>query len=289
MTGPLLQLVGATVRRGDRTLLDAVSVDVAPGEFVAVVGPNGAGKSTLLRAITGEWPSQGQVLFGGRPRGQWDREALARRLAVMTQQPQLSFAFTVREVVALGRLPHRGAGAQADRRVVDAVLSALDLGAFADRSYLGLSGGERQRVQFARVAAQIWEPAAADRPALLLLDEPTSALDLAQQQSVLGLAQRIRARGAAVVAVLHDLNLAARHADRIAMLKAGHVVCIAPPDEAFRPSRLREVFGVDAETLRCPRDDRPIVVVQGLATPLRDGWAQSPMSAVSTHPTTRYP
>ena len=262
MTRALLQLAGVGVRRDGRALLDAVNLEIAAGEFVAVVGPNGAGKSTLLRAITGEWASDGQVSFGGRPRSAWDREALARRLAVMTQQPQLNFAFSVREVVKLGRLPHRGAGAQADRRVVDAVLAALDLEGFADRSYLRLSGGERQRVQFARVAAQIWEP---QDPALLLLDEPTSALDLAQQQSVLGLVQRMRARGTAVVAVLHDLNLAARHADRVAMLQGGRLACVDTPQQALQPAVLREVFGVEAETLTCPRHGRPIVVVQGLA------------------------
>jgi iron complex transport system ATP-binding protein len=258
----LLQLQGLDVRRSGRSLLQSVSLEVAPGEFVAVVGPNGAGKSTLLRAITGEWPSEGEVHFAGRLRTQWPREALARRLAVMTQQPQLNFAFTVRQVVELGRLPHRGAGARVDRQVVDTVLDALALQGFAERSYLQLSGGERQRVQFARVAAQIWAPEA---PALLLLDEPTSALDLAQQQSVMALAERMRAGGTAVVAVLHDLNLAARHADRIAMLKAGRLVCLAPPQQALQPAVLREVFGVEADTLSCPREGRPIVVVHGLA------------------------
>lgn len=260
MTRALLQLAHVGVRREGRALLDAVNLEVADGEFVAVVGPNGAGKSTLLRAITGEWTSDGQVSFGGRPRRAWDREGLARRLAVMTQQPQLNFAFSVREVVELGRLPHRGAGAQADRRVVDEVLAALDLEGFADRSYLRLSGGERQRVQFARVAAQIWAP---QDPALLLLDEPTSALDLAQQQSVLGLVQRMRARGTAVVAVLHDLNLAARHADRIALLGAGRLLGLAAPQQALQPAVLREVFGVEADTLSCPRTGRPLVVVHG--------------------------
>ncbi|MFY7974211.1 MAG: heme ABC transporter ATP-binding protein [Rubrivivax sp.] len=258
----VLILEQIALHRQGRALLRGIDLSVASGEFVAVVGPNGAGKSTLLRAVTGEWPANGEVLIAGRPRAQWPREALARRLAVMSQQPQLSFAFSVTEVVAMGRLPHRGAGAAADRRVVDAVLAALSLQPFAERSYLSLSGGERQRVQFARVAAQIWEP---DGPAVLLLDEPTSALDLAQQQSVLGVVECLRARGTAVVAVLHDLNLAARYADRIALLKAGRLVTVAPPDAAFDPQRLREVFEVEVDVQRHPRDGRPLLAVQGRA------------------------
>lgn len=263
MTAALLQLAGVSLRRGGCTLLEGVDLQLAVGEFVAVLGPNGAGKSTLLRAITGEWTADGEVRVAGRPRAHWDREALARRLAVMTQQPQLGFAFTVREVVALGRLPHRGAGAEADRRVVDAVLAALDLSALADRSYLQLSGGERQRVQFARVAAQIWEPATPAEPSLLLLDEPTSALDLAQQHSLLALVERLRGRGTGVLAVMHDLNLAARHADRILLLKAGRVAALETPVLALAPERLRAVFGVESELLCSPRHGRPLVVVHG--------------------------
>jgi len=268
MATPLLQLQKVSLCRDGRRLLHDVSFDVSPGEFVAVVGPNGAGKSTLLRAVTGEWPSEGQVCVAGRRRAHWHREALARRLAVMTQQPHLNFAFTVREVVELGRLPHRGAGARANRRVVETVLTALKLQGVADRSYLSLSGGERQRVQFARVAAQIWDSV---EPAVLLLDEPTSALDLAQQESVLGLVRGLRQRGAAVVAVLHDLNLAARHADRIAMLQAGRMVCLGSPHQTLQPPVLRQVFGVETDTLRCPRDGRPIVVFHGLGVVGADG------------------
>lgn len=262
VSSSLLKLRDVRVNRLGRTLLDAITLDVKPGEFLAVIGPNGAGKSTLLRAITGEWRSLGAITFEGKPRNAWSRDALARRLAVMTQQPQLNFAFTVREVVELGRLPHRSAGAAADRRVVDAALCALDLKSHANRSYLHLSGGERQRVHIARVAAQVWE---AEKPALLLLDEPTSALDLAQQQSVFDLILKMKRRGTAIVAVLHDLNLAARHADRIAVLRLGRLVRSATPDEALHPALLREVFGVDTEILRCQRDHRPFVVVRGLA------------------------
>jgi iron complex transport system ATP-binding protein len=258
MSGIALEFHDVSVAYRGKPVLWDIDACIPAGSLCAIVGPNGAGKSTLLRAITGEWPSEGGVHFAGRLRKQWPREALARRLAVMTQQPQLNFAFTVRQVVELGRLPHRGAGARVDRQVVDTVLDALALQGFAERSYLQLSGGERQRVQFARVAAQIWAPEA---PALLLLDEPTSALDLAQQQSVLALAERMRAGGTAVVAVLHDLNLAARHADRIALLKGGRLLAALPPLQALQAPLLREVFGVEADTLTDPRDGRPVVVV----------------------------
>ncbi len=267
---PVLSLRGVAARRLGREVLAGIDLDVAPGEFVAVVGPNGAGKSSLLRAITGEWPSTGEVQIGGRALAAWPREPLARRLAVMTQHPHLAFDFTVREVVALGRLPHRGAGRRADERVVGEVLEALALAAFAERSYLALSGGERQRVQFARVAAQVWEPA---EPALLLLDEPTSALDLAQQQSVLGLADALRARGVAVVAVLHDLNLAARYADRMAMLRQGRMMALAAPGEALQPAPLQAVFGVEVERLDSAGDGRPLVVVRTPARPAGAGAA----------------
>ena len=253
----LLQLDDVTVRLGLRTPLRGLSLQMAAGEFVAVVGPNGAGKSTLLRAITGELRCTGSVVFDGRARASWPRAALARRLAVMTQHPHLAFDFTVDEVVAMGRLPHRGAGAAADRAVVDAVMAELALQPFAGRAYLALSGGERQRVQFARVVAQIWQT---DAPAMLLLDEPTSALDLAQQHSVLGLAHRMRARGTAVLAVLHDLNLASRYADRVLMLRDGAPCVLAPPTDAFTPERIAGVFGVSVECLRSARDGRPLVV-----------------------------
>jgi iron complex transport system ATP-binding protein len=263
----LLVLDDVTVRLGARVPLRGLSLQVDAGEFVAVVGPNGAGKSTLLRAVTGELGSTGTVTFDGRARDRWTRAALARRLAVMTQHPQLSFDFTVDEVVAMGRLPHRGAGAAADRAVVDAVMAELSLQAFAGRSYLALSGGERQRVQFARVVAQIWQT---DAPALLLLDEPTSALDLAQQHSVLGLAHRLRARGTAVLAVLHDLNLASRYADRVLMLRDGVRQVLAPPTQAFTPERIADVFGVSVECMPSARDGRPLVVTSSTAPARED-------------------
>ena len=254
----LLQVQALSLQRGGRSLLQGLTFDVSPGEFVAVVGPNGAGKSSLLKALCAEWPIQGDVVFDGRSVRAWPRDQLAKRLAVMTQQATLSFDFSVREVVALGRLPHRGAGAAADNEVVDAVLESLQLQALADRDYPSLSGGERQRVQFARAAAQLWR---AHAPSVMLLDEPTSALDLAQQRCVLGWAHQMSRRGTAVIAVLHDLNLAARHADRVLMLKNGHLVAQGCPHDVLEPTQIQSVFGVPVDRQWSSSDQRPVLVM----------------------------
>jgi len=252
-----LEVEGLTVHAGGREVLHDVGIRVMPGEFVAVVGPNGAGKSSLLRAITGEWKSRGRVELFGSSLWKWRRRELARRLAVMPQSSALAFDFTVGEVVGLGRLPHRERDPAMNREAVSGALECLHLSPLAGRRYLTLSGGERQRVQFARVLAQIWRP---QEPALLLLDEPTSALDLAQQRSVLDIAHVQAEAGTAVVAVLHDLNLAARYASRVIMVGGGRIALDAICEESITRANIARVFGVDAfvETAAC--DGRPMVV-----------------------------
>lgn len=258
-----LEAQGLVLMRGGRPLLDQVSLTVEQGESVAIVGPNGAGKSTLLRAITGEWSlAAGEVRLFGEPLAHWQasrprREALARRLAVLTQQPRLDFDFTAREVIALGRLPWRGAGAAADERVVEAVVTHLGLKVLADRRYLTLSGGERQRVQFARVLAQLW---ATEDGGLILLDEPTSALDLAQQVGVLDAALALRPRGIAVVAVLHDLNAALGGFARTLLLDRGRVVTDAPAPQALAAETIESVYGVRLDPELARRVPRPVLL-----------------------------
>ncbi len=260
---PLLTADELVLDRAGRRLLDRLSLRLSPCETVAIVGPNGAGKSTLLRALTGEWPiASGAVRLFGEPLSLWRstrarREALARRLAVLTQQPRLDFDFTVAEVVALGRLPWRGAGAAADRRVVDEVLVLLGLDGFAARRYLMLSGGERQRVQFARVLAQLW---ATHDGGLLLLDEPTSALDLAQQVSVLDHATALAARGIAVAAVLHDLNAALGWFERAVLLAQGRIMADGPAAAALSADTVERVYGVRLDSQLAAGAVRPVIM-----------------------------
>lgn len=246
------------VCRGQRQLLDLPGMQVRAGEFVAVLGPNGAGKSTLVRAVTAEWRTDDEVRLFGRPVNDWRRGALAKRLAVMPQQSILGFDFTVAEVVALGRLPHRGEGARAAGEAVHAAMSVLDLHSFANRRFTTLSGGERQRVQFARVLAQL-HGVSGDR--LLLLDEPTSALDLAQQKSVLDQAWRYAREGTTVIAVMHDLNMAARYADRVLMLESGRLVADTPPQVSLHAETIESVFGVEAAVETAFSDGKPMILV----------------------------
>lgn len=259
---PVLTATDLTVRRGDRALLDRVSLALAPGRVTAVIGPNGAGKSTLLRILSGELaPDSGCVAFLDRPLSAWPVADIARHRAVLPQESDLSFPFRVEEVVRLGRIPHPGGGdSSADHALAREALAGVDLTAFADRLYPTLSGGEKQRVHLARALAQLRPDPAASPPAarLLLLDEPTASLDLAHQHAVLGLARDLaRHQGHAVLAVLHDLNLVLAYADDIVVLHAGRLVAQGLVATTLTPELIHDVFGVSARVLTLPGDTRP--------------------------------
>jgi cobalamin transport system ATP-binding protein len=224
-----------------REVLRDVDLSLAPGELVALLGPNGSGKTTLLRLLTGALAADsGEVSFGDRPLRAWRRDALARRVAVLPQHLELPAGFRVAELVEMGRTPHArslfGATPDDERAVARALADAdaLDL---AERTADDLSGGERQRVLVAMALAQ--------EPELLLLDEPTLHLDLAHQVAVLDTIRHLRGqRGLTVLAVLHDLNLAAAVAGRVAVLDGGRIVADGPPERVLTPDLVRRVFGV---------------------------------------------
>lgn len=247
------------VKRGAQTVLQGVSLALQPGEVLGVLGPNGAGKSTLLGALNGELPlSGGAVRLDGRSLADWQGTDRARRLAVLPQSSTLNFAFTVEAVVGFGRLPH-DSGRQHDRDIVAAALEAADAAHLAGRSYLALSGGERQRVHLARVLAQLW-PGGAEQ--VLLLDEPTSALDPLHQHTTLQAVSEFAKRGAAVLVILHDLNLAARYCDRLLLLHQGRSHLQGTPEEVLRAEPLRTVFGLDVLVQRHPERDHPLIIAR---------------------------
>lgn len=250
-----------SVRAGHKTLLDCVSLSIAAGEAVALVGPNGAGKSTLLRALSGEIaPSGGSVLIWGRRPLSYKPRALALRRAVLSQSVSVTFPFSVGEVVRMG------AGERAGRAVetlVDAALAEVDLDGFRDRIIGTLSGGEQQRAHFARILVQLAIGEAACGPGLLLLDEPTASLDLRHQLDIVAAAHRRSARGVTVIAVMHDLNLAALLAPRVVVLGGGRVAADGPVGTTITDGMLCGIFGVASAVGRVPPPELPFVLPQG--------------------------
>lgn len=242
---------GVAVWAGGRALLHDVSMAVRPGSFTAVLGPNGAGKTTLLRVLAGERGADGGVVtFDGRATGAWGGLALARRRAVLAQHSDLAFGLAVRDVVALGRLPHAATpAARDDLAACDAVRAAFGLEALWDRALPTLSGGERQRVHIARAAAQLWRRDGDHAGQALFLDEPAAALDLARQRDAIGFAHGLARRGAAVLAVLHEPNLAA-WADEVVLLREGRLLAAGPTAEVLTAPLLGACLGVEIERVK---------------------------------------
>jgi len=247
---------------GAARLVDDISLAVSPGELLAIIGPNGAGKSTLLGILSGEKrPGAGRVAMAGRPLADWPAKAAAQRRAVLPQSSDLRFPFTVREVVTIGRTPHvTGVESARDNAAVEAAMAASEVDHLERRSYPTLSGGEQQRTHLARVLSQIWEPPGDGDPRYLLLDEPTSNLDARHQHLTMALARRMAGEGVGVVAVLHDFNLAAMYADRIAVLDRGALVEIGAARQVLRADMFAAVFGVEVLVLDHPTIDCPLIV-----------------------------
>jgi iron complex transport system ATP-binding protein len=256
-----------SVYAGRRALLHAVSLQIEPGELLAVIGPNGAGKSSLLKVLSGELrPASGGITLNGRALKHWPMKTLARMRAVLPQQSNLNFPFAVREVVAMGRSPHASiSNPRHDRDIIAAALAAADVEHLTERDYTTLSGGEHQRVHLARVLTQIWEPVP-EGPRYLLMDEPTSALDLVHQHHVLAVARRFAVeQGVGVLTILHDLNLVAGYADRVAVLQGGRLRRQGTVAEVLQPEFLEEVFGIPLLRLPHPSDPRqPVLIVKRL-------------------------
>ena len=259
-------------RLAGRQILQAVDLEVEFGTVVALVGPNGAGKSTLLGVLAGDLKrSDGELGLDGRPLEAWTARQLARRRSVLLQANRVSFPFTVREVVAMGRSPWAGtAEADGDETAVAGALAAADVEHLVDRRFTELSGGEQARVSLARVLAQ--------QTPVVLLDEPTAALDLRHQEDVMALARGVARQGRAVVVVLHDLTLAAAWADRIVFVHEGRLAASGSPAEVLTRDRVAQVYGIDVHVLTDTPDGHPIVV------PLRPASADGPHHPPLTDP-----
>ncbi len=236
----MLDIADLHVRLAGRAVLQGIALTARAGAVTAICGANGAGKSTLLRAALGEIPSTGTLTLNGRDlRGQ-TAAALARQRAVLAQDTQSAFAFSVAEVVTMG---HEAGASAHDPDVVAHSLQAVGLSGHQNRPLQSLSGGERQRVHLARALAQVWAPRGPDGPRWLFLDEPAASLDLGQQLQMMALVRRYAEAGGGVVMVMHDLNLTAHVADAVAFLIDGRVAAAGPPSEVITADLLGRAYG----------------------------------------------
>lgn len=243
---------------GSRPLLTDISFHARAGELLAIVGPNGAGKSTLLKLCAREIvPTAGTLDVLGKPLRSYTGQQLALFRGMLHQQNTITFPFRVGELVLMGRYPHYGSHpAKTDYAIAEAALDTVGMRAFSNRIVSTLSGGEQQRVQLARVLAQVW----AVEDGLLLLDEPTTGLDLLHQHHMLDVARQMARRGYAVVAVLHDLNVAAQYADQLLMLKSGRREAYGTPRDVLTAPMIERVFGLPVQLLDNPCHHCPLIV-----------------------------
>ncbi len=256
-----LVLNNIVLTRAQRHLVDRVSLSFAPGLLTVVMGENGAGKSSLLKVAAGELvPTHGEVMLCEKLLHTWPSMARAKRLAVLPQESTISFMFSAFEVVLMGRSMHcQGYPDALDRDIAQAALVRMDVAHLANRLYPTLSGGERARVSLARVLAQLWRTSE-QTPRVLLLDEPVAALDIAHQHLALQVARQFaHEEGAAVVAVLHDLNLAAQYADNVVLMKAGRLEASGSVAETLTESILSRCFSTAIRRIAHPDDGRPLL------------------------------
>lgn len=280
MSGWSCRDLGYRYPGADRKAVDGVTLEAPAGACTAVLGPNGSGKSTLLRLLLGTLqPEAGEAVYAGRAVGSWSREALAREVGVVPQGEESVFPMSVRDLVAMGRYPHLGAwrreGAR-DRHAIVEALSRCDMLSLADRPVSTLSGGERQRARVARALAQ--------EPRALALDEPTVALDVRHEMEIFELLGALRAGGATVLLVTHNLNLASRYADRLVLLDRGRVAAEGTPAEVLTEETVERVYGWPVRVVPlggsgADRDAPQVVPLAATRTPAMAAATRSPDAA----------
>jgi iron complex transport system ATP-binding protein len=247
----------------DKLILDNVSIDVSPGEFFVIIGPNGAGKTSLLKVLSGlQKAQQGSVIIKGKNLSDYTRRNLSKILAIVPQQIEVAFPFTVAETVIMGRTPHLGILGMEDKNdfhIAEEAMAFTEVSHLADRKLFQLSGGELQRVIIARAICQ--------QPEIILLDEPTTALDPAHQLKIMDLMEKFRREhGTTIIMVSHDLNLASMYGDRLLLLKEGSEVKTGSPKNVLIKTLLEESYGCQMQV-----DESPVGQVARV-TPVPDKY-----------------
>ena len=252
----IYRLTDVGMKYGAASVLASVSAEFSQPEFVAVLGPNGAGKSTLLGILAGLKTGSGQCQYRNRAVAEWPRRDFAREVSFLPQNVQINFPFSAEEIVLMGRTPHGHGWVESptDLEAAKRAMQLTDSTNYRCRDFASLSGGERQRVILAAALAQT--------PRVLLLDEPSAFLDLSHQVALYRLLARLpREEGMLVIAVTHDLNLAAAHADRVIVLRQGSLVADGPPSGVLNQACLRDVFEVDV-MIQQNRSARPVIIYE---------------------------
>ena len=240
----MLEVRDLKVSYGTRPILKGLDLKVEKGEILGIIGPNGSGKTTLLKSMARYLtPDSGTIHIHGKDIHAMDSKEIARNIAVVSQVISIDFEFPVRDIVLMGRTPYiKSNESPEDLKIADDAMKRTNTYQFKDRLVTQLSGGELQRVIIARALAQT--------PRILLLDEPTSHLDICYQAEIFNMVQDASSKGLTVVAVIHDLNLAAHFCDRVCLLRSGELVSIGTPDDVFTTQNLEHTFNIPVEVSR---------------------------------------
>jgi iron complex transport system ATP-binding protein len=250
---------------GVKPILSGLSFALQAGQMKAIVGPNGAGKSSLLKILSGEVPPcSGSVTINGHSLSDLSAQQLSHHRAVLSQSVSITLPFRVTDIVMMGRLPFKTRLVY-NQRVVQGAMEEANVGHLQDRLYTTLSGGEQQRVQLARVLAQVWDEA--DHPRFVLLDEPTASLDIAQQHLILAAAKALTQKNIGVMAVIHDLNLAAQYADELYLLKNGCRVACGCVFEVLKKELIETTFSHPVHLIENGKTGIPLVVPEAIFQP----------------------
>lgn len=253
----MIEARNVSVSIGRHRIVEDLDFSARAGEVTAIVGPNGSGKTTFLKALCKDLPYSGSITINGRDLATLKPYETATMRAVLPQASVLTFPFTVLEVVRMGLVAGvSGAGRRAEAVLPAEALARVDLAGFGGRMYQSLSGGEQQRVQLARVLCQVWEPVLDGTPRFLFLDEPVSSLDIKHQLVIMDIARAFARAGGGVIAILHDLNLAALYADRVLAMRDGRASAFGAPADVLDTALVRDVFGCDLRAIDLPTGGR---------------------------------
>lgn len=262
----MIEAIDVTFKVGGRTLLKNVNFRLRPGELCAITGANGAGKSTLLKVLCRELRhDSGKIEINGRSINDYGSLEMAQIRSVLSQQNRVSLPFKVAEIVMMGRYPFFGQKpGNHDHAIVENCLNRLEITHLADRLYPTLSGGEQQRVQIAKTLAQVWKTP----NAYIFLDEPTTGLDLKHQHQLIRLANELANSGYGIVAVIHDLNVALQHTDKVLLLNKGEVHAFGKPADVLTPTNIQQTFGITVNVIHSVEGHGSLIIPQITTTSL---------------------